>query len=108
MLDIHFVANERQLTLPESKIEAPEVFRNQFSGTAFSLEQIIFDKKQDLSFARLPNADYLNYQAPFSGEKSVVLVRQPVVITKLLPIKAFTARTNFFQIDEEIMTEAEL
>lgn len=31
-----------------------------------------------------------------------------MVITKLLPIKAFTARTNFFQIDEEIMTEAEL
>ena len=61
MLDIHFVANERQLTLPESKIEAPEVFSNQFSGTAFSLEQIMCDKKLDLSFARLPNEGYLNY-----------------------------------------------
>lgn len=108
MLDIQFVAHERQLSLPESKIEAPEVFRNQFCGVAFSLEQIMFDKQQDLSFARLPNDDYLNYQAPFSGLRSLVLVKQPVMITKLLPIKAFTARTNFFQIDEEIMTEAQL
>mgnify|MGYP004585781675 CR=1 len=37
-----------------------------------------------------------------------MLVRQPVLITKLMPIKAFTARTNFYQIDDEIMTESEL
>ena len=68
----------------------------------------MYDKQQDLSFARLPNKDYLNYQAPFSGQRSLVLVKQPVLITKLLPIKAFTTRANFFQIDDEIMTESQL
>ena len=108
MLDLQLVSEEAQLPLSDNKIELPEVFRNQLRGISFSLEQIIFDKQSDLSFARLPHQNYLTYQAPFSSETSLVLVKQPVLVSKLSPIKAYTSRYNFFQIEDQIMTESEL
>lgn len=108
MLDIQFVPDEKQLPASGNKIEIPQVFQNQFSGLSFSLAQIIFDKQADLSFARLPNEHYLTYQSPFSSHQSLVLAKQPLFLTKLNPIKAYTSRLNFFQIEDEIMTEAEL